>query len=289
MRYRLNPSGNFGKQLQRLIQSINEDIVVALLKACRDPETGVHQARKSCKEIRALLRLLRPQIGVEAFRHHQARYRHVAGVLSGSRDAMVMVNTWRALQDERQELQADGFDRVTAMLTERAREDPLTSKGQAFFVDLALEMEAQRFLARDWQLPRRLEDLKPNVRRLYRKARDAERRAQASDDIDDFHDFRKRSKDLFYSLRILIPLHDKRFKKQVQAFEAMTEVQGLANDHAVLSEYLETHRESLGLAADDEQRLTAAIQDRLQALQARAHELAKALLKDKPRVFVKRL
>ncbi|MDX1587400.1 MAG: hypothetical protein R3296_00545 [Oleiphilaceae bacterium] len=75
MRYRLSPDGDVSKQLRRLMRSLNEEVALALLRACRDPEQDVHEARKRCKEIRALLRLFKPQMGKEAFRP-ESRDRH---------------------------------------------------------------------------------------------------------------------------------------------------------------------------------------------------------------------
>ncbi|SHK05336.1 CHAD domain-containing protein [Marinobacter antarcticus] len=289
MRYRLNPNGNFGKHLKRLMQSINEDISLALLHACRVPETGVHEARKSCKEMRALLRLIRPQIGKAEYSRWQEHYKTISGKLSGSRDAIVRVNTWRGLVKENAALQEQRYDAIDRFLSEQQKLNPLEAKGREFFMELALEVEAQSPAPQEWDLPKSLSKLMPNLKHLYQKARDAEKKANSSGDIEAFHQFRKRSKDLFYCSRALRPMFGKSLKSKVDGLEAMTELQGSANDQAVLLEYLTDHRHEIGLDSEQWDLAEACIVAKLQELQKQTHKLAKKLLSDSPASFIKSL
>lgn len=116
MRYRLSPNGNFTKHFRRLLRSINDDIALVLLRACGDPEAGVHDARKGCKEIRALLRLVKLQMCKAEFTHRQAFYRSISGKLSDNRDAMVREKTWQNLVSETPSLQGITSDSVANFL-----------------------------------------------------------------------------------------------------------------------------------------------------------------------------
>lgn len=289
MRYRVKACGDLATHLRRLFQSLNEDIAVSLLQACHDSEPGIHEARKNCKEARALLRLMRPQLGAETFRRHQHFYRFVARQLAGYRDAMVMLNTWQKLQDQWPELQADGFQAVGACLAAQERIDPLSHQGEAFFVKLALQLERERFAATDWNLPSRRGKLMPSLQRIFLKAGKSERIAAISDKIDDFHDFRKRSKDLLYTLRMLRPLLNKQAKPTVRALREMTEIQGLVNDHAVLLEFLAARRADSGLSDQDWSALQQILHRRMNTLQNKAHRKARKLLKPSQSVFIKSL
>jgi CHAD domain-containing protein len=289
MRCRLNSTGNFGKQLKRLMQSINEDIALALLHACRVPETGVHEARKSCKEARALLRLIGPQIGKAEYSRQQEHYKAISGKLSGSRDAAVRVKTWQQLVKEKAALQEQRYDAIDCFLSGQQKLNPLEAKGREFFIELALEVEVQSATPEEWDLPKSLSTLMPNLKLIYQKARDAERKANSSDEIEAFHQFRKRSKDLFYCLRVLRPMFGKGLKSKVNKLEVMTELQGLANDQAVLLEYLADHRHEIDL--DDEQwnLAEACIVAKLQALQKQTHKRAKSLISASAASFIKSL
>lgn len=289
MRYRLSPNGNFSRHLRRLMRSVNDDIALSLLRACREPETGVHEARKGCKEIRAILRLARPQLDKEDFSDNQAFYKEVSARLSGNRDALVRTKTWNSLLTETPSLQGAPADTVAGFLSAQAQLDPLAEKGGEFFVALALEVDSNSKSLKEWSLPESLADLVPNLKRIYRKARKAEKKARESDDIDDFHEFRKRSKDLFYCLRVLRPMFGKGLKSRVAELEKLTETQGDANDYAVLMDYLIEHREALNLDEDGYEAVNNAVQEKLHDLQDRAHRQARKLLSDSPGAFIKLL
>ncbi|MDX1590189.1 MAG: CHAD domain-containing protein [Oleiphilaceae bacterium] len=289
MRYRVKATGDLATHLRRLFQSLSEDIALSLLQACRDSETGIHEARKGCKEVRALLRLLRPQLGGDTFRRHQQFYRSVAGQLAGNRDAMVMLNTWRNLQDLWPELRSEGFRSVDTRLTAEEKIDPISHQGESFFINLARELERERFAAADRAFPSKRKGLIPSLERIYRKARKSERIADKSDQIDDFHEFRKRSKDLFYCLRMLRPLLSKQAKPTVRALRDMTETQGLVNDHAVLLEFLTAQQQAINLSPDDWSSLQQILHRRINTLQNQAHRKARKLLKASPSDFIKSL
>src|SRR2546430_1303607 len=63
-----------------------------------DPDKAVHEARKDMKKLRALVRLMRPELGGKAYRRENARFREVARSLSGVRDAKAMLEALDALE-----------------------------------------------------------------------------------------------------------------------------------------------------------------------------------------------
>jgi CHAD domain-containing protein len=62
----------------------------ARLQSEGDPESGIHEARKSLKRTRALLRLVRPGLGETQFRNSNGRLRDIARTLSAARDRDVV-------------------------------------------------------------------------------------------------------------------------------------------------------------------------------------------------------
>ena len=62
----------------------------ARLQGDSDPESGVHEARKSLKRTRALLRLVRPGLGESQYRKSNDRLRDIARMLSAARDRDVV-------------------------------------------------------------------------------------------------------------------------------------------------------------------------------------------------------
>lgn len=89
MAYRLKLKESLAKGVRR-IASEQLGNAAARLQGASDPETGVHEARKSLKRTRALLRLVRPGLGDADFRKANARLRDIARGLSAARDSDVV-------------------------------------------------------------------------------------------------------------------------------------------------------------------------------------------------------
>src|SRR5689334_4082029 len=64
-----------------------------------DPVAAVHQARKEIKKSRSLLRLVRPALGNRTYRRENRALRDAARTVAHVRDADVMVETVKALQE----------------------------------------------------------------------------------------------------------------------------------------------------------------------------------------------
>ena len=63
-----------------------------------DHAVAVHETRKGLKRLRALLRLIRPAIGEDAFRRENAQLRDIGLSLSGARDRHVLLETANKLE-----------------------------------------------------------------------------------------------------------------------------------------------------------------------------------------------
>lgn len=89
MAYRLKLKESLAKGVRRIAAEQLAN-AVARLQGDSDPESGVHEARKSLKRTRALLRLVRPGLGETQFRKFNERLRDIARTLSAARDRDVV-------------------------------------------------------------------------------------------------------------------------------------------------------------------------------------------------------
>src|SRR5680860_719066 len=97
MPFRLDPGAPIPDEVRRLAAEELERAVAAL----EDPErlglaASVHDARKRCKKVRGLLRLVRPGLGKE-YRRADRRVRDAAGAISPLRDAHATLGTFDGL------------------------------------------------------------------------------------------------------------------------------------------------------------------------------------------------
>ena len=68
------------------------------LQAKDDHAVAVHETRKALKRLRALMRLVRPAMGDDAFKQENARLRDIGLSLSGARDRHVLLETVNKLE-----------------------------------------------------------------------------------------------------------------------------------------------------------------------------------------------
>jgi CHAD domain-containing protein len=267
--YRLKKSEPVPEGIARIARGRIDHAIDALKDAS---EEGVHDARKDMKKLRALLRLVRGEIGEEVFRREADTFRDAASELSGLRDADVMLATVADLEERygaevgpvRQALEAHrirttggGRERVaqaaTGMLTEaRGRVD-------------------------DWSLERDgFEVFEDGLRRTYRRGRRDWRAAAKEPSTENLHEWRKRVKDLWYQCSIL----ERSWKPVMSALadEAHELSDRLGDDHdlAVLSEFGAESLEPL-------------IATRREELQDEAFTYGARLYADKPGAFVGRI
>jgi len=202
-------------------------------------QRAVHETRKSFKRIRALLRLLRPQLG-EVFERENARIRDLSALLSPYRDADAMLETLEKLHQALPELIDDAlYDAAHASLL-RSREQVV--EDAAGYPDAARQVCAGLGQARsgvaNWPLPNSVEQVQNLLRKTYKRARKAFGQACDSGDVEDFHTWRKRVKDLLYQSQILRDTSlalPKSFRKSLDGF---AELLGDHHDLTVFEELL---------------------------------------------------
>jgi CHAD domain-containing protein len=84
-----------------------------------------------------------------------------------------------------------------------------------------------------------IESLEPGFRRIYRRARRAYRRAKRDPTVENLHELRKRTKDLWYCAQILRPASPKRMKRLAKEAHELSDLIGQEHDLAILAERIQ--------------------------------------------------
>jgi CHAD domain-containing protein len=235
-------------------------------------EEGVHDARKDMKKLRALLRLVRGEVGEKVFRREAGTFRDAARELSGVRDADVMLAT---LTDLEERYEADVGPVRQAVEAHRLR---TTGGGrrQAAQTAIAILTEA-RGRVDDWPLEREgFEALEDGLERTYRRGRRDWRAAVKDPSSENLHEWRKRVKDLWYHCSIL----EETWKPVMTA---------LADEAHELSERLGDDHDLAVLLAFGAESLEPVIATRRAELQEEAFGYGTRLFADRPKAFVRRI
>ena len=235
---------------------------------------NIHGARKQLKRARATLRLLRPAIGDELYRHENIAARDAARPLSKARDEEVMNDALDGLL-ERFGAAASGLQvaplRQSLHKGHRQSDHELPAK-QLDEIKAALKRSMTRSQA--WQLDAEGWDcIEPACSATYRRGRRALREARTERATDQLHEWRKQTKYLWHQLQILTPL-------------APGPVGELADEFHHLADYLGDEHDLAVLRGRLSGPVTELIERRREELQDKALALGERLYADKSKTFV---
>jgi CHAD domain-containing protein len=254
-----------------------------------DLADSIHSARKDLKKLRSVLRLVRAKLGNDLYRAENGRYRDAGRLLSRSRDAEVKVETLSALRERLgEDLPPDLADAwLTALEGERdeiaGQAD--SEEGGSRVAEARAAIAAGRDEVDDWPLRDDSWQLvEAGMLRSYRRGRRAMKRTRSDPAAENVHEWRKRTKDLWYQLRILRDAWRPVLGETADQAHELADLLGDHHDLAVLVEDLAS-RDLPG----DRAAVRTAIDRRQQELLACALDLGTRLFAEKPKAFGKRL
>ena len=261
--------------------------------ACQDRKRDkhIHEARKATKRLRALVRLVRRELGDEVYALENQCYRDAGQRLSELRDATVLVETLdRLVESLGKDVPKSRFARVRVWLVERrdrvySQVDSSNRAVQEVIADLAQACERLEH----WNLQRRgWGGLREGVQRVYARGRRDFAGAYALPSDEAFHDWRKQAKYLWYHTQILENIWPSVMQAQAEELDQLGELLGQDHDLAVLRTTVLAEFPRAGATATL-RALESRIGEVRSRMQAEARPLAERIYLERPRDFTRRL
>ena len=248
-------------------------------------DTPVHEARKCLKKTRAVLQLVRKEMGKALFQKRDRALRKVGRNISELRDAEVRLQTVRQLQ---------GFahrDKKYRQLEEML--DYELENFAAAFSDWPRQavpmLKRIRTKIESWPIDHfNHKKLRRAVQRSYRRARKALEVAKARPSPETFHAFRSEAKQLGYELRVLRPVNPVVLDNLTGELRLLGELLGRVHDLGFLDERLRREGGHSRVAHQARQ-LLAVTEATGSGLQRAAAELGGRLFAQRPRAFGRHL
>ncbi len=284
MSYRLKKEEPLAAGIRRLAREQLEHSLGEIKTVSHvDEGAAVFATRKHIKRTRALLRLVRRELGRGIFKGENRRLADVARSFSGSRDARVQLQVLEELR--REAAQATGaFPETTAVLRVEIANLAETFGSRREQAGSALQQVCDRL--EGWPLENLTAgDLARALQRTYRRGRKTFRAAQSSPTTENFHSWRKRVKDLYYQAQILRELHPG-LRVVAAGAKALSRQLGDLHDLAFFRERLEG---SLEFPETERALLLGLLCTRERELESVALDLGARFYAEKPGVFACRL
>jgi CHAD domain-containing protein len=274
---------------------VNEQVdqAVAELRGQTDGtrDSEVHEARKRCKRLRALLRLVRDPLGSSVYRRENTAIRDASRLLGPVRDALILVSTLDAAVHD-----TDGqLDPKTVAQTRRALKaahgrlrQQMLYRGTMSHQAIA-ELVAVQQRSHDWPLgDLDFDALQPGLGRVYGRGRTAMDQAYDDPTPERFHEWRKRVKYLWHQIELLQPAWPGLLAALAKQTHNLSDLLGDDHDRTVLGEHLRG-RPDLIADQDVTRVLTAALDEQCQRLRAAARPLGAKLYAETPDRFTARI
>lgn len=254
MGYTLDP----GKRLQREVRRVAADrldgAIEYLARALIDPEqndleVAVHEARKRCKWSRGLSRLVQPSLG-DDFRWFDRTVRGAANQLSALRDAQAIVATFDALlATEPNDPVLSAARRRQAEISAEATREAVASGDERIATALTMLAEA-RAASSCWKIRRPADTIEAGVAATYRQGRSALRRVRADPTDQEFHEWRKAVKYLWYQMQLLHDAAPSVLGPLADELDLLSEALGNDHDLAVLVALLDARPGDYGTPSE---------------------------------------
>jgi CHAD domain-containing protein len=205
MAYRLKKGESVPEGVKRIVHEETESAIAELSHASgKKRDEGIHEARKSIKKIRGLLRLIRPELG-RIYGAENTRLGDVGRKLSEIRDATAIIEVFDGLAAKHKDaLQRNAFISIRKGL-EAGKHDMEQRAGISDAVRRASSaLRSIRKRVDGWPLKGDgFQALAPGFEDRYRGGRRAMAVARKDDAPENYHEWRKRVKDHWYHIRLL--------------------------------------------------------------------------------------
>jgi len=239
MSYLLENNETLSFGLKRITLELIDKSVFNLAKGNGSFNEDIHDTRKNFKKVRTVQRLIRSNIGEESFQLENSFYRDAGRTLSDLRDSTVLIYTFdKLLKNSELEMSNFDFSVFKNFLIEKQKTIRIAkSKKSAVINSLSTDLLLARSRVFDWPLSGdNFKLIKKDLQLIYEQGQNYMYAVFSEAIKENVHEWRKRVKDLWYSIRILSNLWPEIMSPLVILLGKLSDALGDANDLFLLKE-----------------------------------------------------
>lgn len=239
MSYKLENNETLSFGLKRIALERIDKSVFDISKQNGDNTEEIHDARKNFKKIRTVLRLVRSKLGNELFQSENSFYRDAGRTLSHLRDRRVLIATLENLTESLdQEFNKFDFSLFKDFLRNKYNEiNADTTSSEGIIHTLSTEIILARSRIFDWPFSGdNFKLIYYNLQRIYEAGQFRMKKVLEEAIKENVHEWRKKTKDLWYSMRILSNIWPEIMGPLVLLLGKLSDTLGNANDLFLLKQ-----------------------------------------------------
>ncbi len=275
--YKINPLQNSEFEFRRLIREQVEKSIATLDDPTLSLDERVHDFRTGLKKTRAVLRLMRFSLGEEAYAAENAYYRELQQKLAPLRDGTVRrVTMEKLLAEARDAFDIRRFDSYYRDL------DTEYERLRGAFGTTNSDGQALESLREHAALIPPITDGSPatvvlGLKKIYKQGRKAMARAKADPSPENMHEWRKKTKYLWYHFKLLRETWRPVMGTLARALHQLSDDLGDEHDLSVLVGDLEKYPADEVFSA-----ISTFAEDRKKSLRAEAFRLGEKVFLESP-------
>lgn len=199
-------------------------------------DIAVHETRRCLKRLRALLRLVREQVGETIYDRDNTYFRNLGRQLSEMRDRTVIQATLGSLQKKFPETLSANIWKIIRKDLAAAHHSPTRKKA---LTAVAIKLKIARIRVANWPLAFcEQPELRQALQKTYRKGHRAMEQTLKEPQTENFHEWRKQVNHLRHQLQILRTMKIGEVNESLKLIRALAQTLGRNNDLAILSQSL---------------------------------------------------
>lgn len=291
MGYELRPDEKAADAINRVGREQIDQALVLLEDFGRAPDSTVHEVRKCFKRIRGLIRLVRKEVGKDCYRFENTFFRNLGRGLSDLRDSAVAIETVKGLRKTfAEQLSEDAFEHVAAKLSAQHDAAVTALKRDTTVLEHTMaQLEEAGDRMADWPVTRAgFCAFAPSIRKVYSRGATAMKKAYKSPSAESFHEWRKRSKYLWYHVTLLRFVWPPVMEALKDETHLLSNYLGEDHDLAMLTARLNADP-AMARNANELEMLLELAQARSEELRALAHPVGLRLYAEPPGAYTGRI
>lgn len=262
-----------------------------ILKDEDDIDQAIHEVRKVLKRLRALVRLIRDDLGETQYKSANIAFRDAGRLLSGARDQYVFRQCLEEIRSGYGKyLKVRVFKSLETRLQEQHNlELASLEKDKSDIDEVRKTLEEMVTEVKSWELKDTgFDNIGSSIARVYHRGHSALQTVMENPDPHKYHEWRKRVKYLYYQFGYIRALWPRRMQATEESLGTLAGLLGQDHDYAVFSQYLSSHP---NLFKDEVHLLflQRALERERMKLQEEALPLGQRLYAEETEAFVSRL